>query len=111
MDDDRNRLRGLLNIPDSFTVLFVAGGGSLQFSAVPFNLLDEASVVDYFVTEHWSNLAYEECKHLNFPGVESRLVALPPEGIATDVASKDKWRFSNDAAYCYICPNETIEGV
>jgi phosphoserine aminotransferase len=48
---------------------------------------------------------------LNFPGVEIRLVAPPPEGIATDIASKDKWRFSSDAAYCYICSNETIEGV
>jgi phosphoserine aminotransferase len=111
MDDARNRLRGLLNIPDSFTILFVAGGGSLQFSAVPFNLLGDAPVVNYFVSGYWSNLAYEECKRLDFPGVEVRLVAPLPKGMATDIVSKDMWQFSDDAAYCYICSNETIEGV
>jgi phosphoserine aminotransferase len=111
MDDVRNRLRSILNIPDSFAVLFMAGGGSLQFSAVPFNLLGDAPTVDYFVTGHWSNLAYEECKRLDFPGVDVRLVATPPKGMATDIASKEGWTFSDDAAYCYVCSNETIEGV
>jgi phosphoserine aminotransferase len=111
MDDVRGRLRSLLNIPDTFHVLFVAGGASLQFSAIPFNLIGDAPAVDYFVTGHWSNLAYEECKRLNFPGVEARLVTTPPKGMATDIPSKDKCTFSDDAAYCYLCSNETIEGV
>jgi phosphoserine aminotransferase len=111
MDEVHTRLRALLSIPDSFTILFMAGGGSLQFSAVPFNLLGDAATVDYFVTGHWSNVAYEECKRLNFSGVEVHLVVPPPKGMATDIPSEDEWSFSDDAAYCFICSNETIEGV
>jgi phosphoserine aminotransferase len=111
MEDVKHRIRSLLNIPDSYSVLFIAGGASLQFSAIPFNLIGDATAVDYFVTGHWSNLAYEECKRLDFPGVEVRLVAPPLKGMATDIPAKERWQLSENAAYCYICSNETIEGV
>jgi phosphoserine aminotransferase len=111
MLDVQTRLRSLLNIPDSFSILFVAGGASLQFAAIPFNLIGDAPAVDYFVTGHWSNLAYEECKRLDFPGVEVRLVVPQPNGMSTGIPSKGEWTLSDNAAYCYICSNETIEGV
>jgi phosphoserine aminotransferase len=111
MDDTRARLRSLLDVPDSHTILFVAGGASLQFSAIPFNFIGDANKVDYVVTGHWSNLAYEECERLGFPGVDVHLVVPPPKGLATDIPSRDLWELSEDAAYCYICSNETIEGV
>lgn len=111
MDDTRAKLRSLLHIPQSHTILFVAGGASLQFSAIPFNFIGNATKVDYFVTGHWSNLAYEECQRLNFPGVDVHLVVPPPKGLATNIPTHELWQFSDNAAYCYICSNETIEGV
>jgi phosphoserine aminotransferase len=63
------------------------------------------------VTGHCSNLAYEECKRLDFPGVDVRLVTPAPKGIATDLPAEETRIFSPDAACCYVCSNETIEGV
>jgi phosphoserine aminotransferase len=111
MDEVRTRLRHLLNIPRSHTILFVAGGASLQFSAIPFNFIGDATKVDYFVTGHWSNLAYEECVRLNFPGVDVNLVGPVPKDFATDIPPRQMWNVSPDAAYFYVCSNETIEGV
>jgi phosphoserine aminotransferase len=111
MNDTRSRLRSLLDIPTSHTILFIAGGASLQFSAIPFNFLGEATKVDYVVTGHWSHLAYEECQRLGFPGVDVHLVVPAPKGASTAIPSRDMWELSEDAAYCYICSNETIEGV
>jgi phosphoserine aminotransferase len=79
MDEVRGRLRDLLNIPLSHTILFIAGGACLQFSAIPFNFIGKATKVDYLVTGHWSTLAYEECQRLNFPGVKVNLVSPMPK--------------------------------
>jgi phosphoserine aminotransferase len=111
MDEARARLRYILNVPRTHTILFVAGGASLQFSAVAFNFLGEATKVDYLVTGHWSQLACDECERLNFPGVTVNLVIPKLKGLATDIPARDTWNVSEDAAYCYMCSNETIEGV
>jgi phosphoserine aminotransferase len=111
MDEARTRLRDILDIPTSHTILFVAGGASLQFSAIPFNLIGDAQQVDYVVTGIWSNRAYEECKRLNFPGVRINLVTPLPEIPTTRVPQRETWTVSPEAAYCYICSNETAEGV
>ena len=110
--DVYNRLRRLLNIPPNFEILFLAGGGSLQFSAIPFNLLGDFTKVDYLITGTWSKKAYEECKRLDFDNVEVHSVApLPLPTNPTDLPDTTKWQFSEDAAYCYICQNETIQGI
>jgi phosphoserine aminotransferase len=111
MDEARSRLRALLNIPQSHIILFVAGGASLQFSAIPFNFIGEFTKVDYLVTGHWSNLAYEECKRLSFSGVNVHIVAPIPKKASTSIQPKQTWTVSDDAAYFYMCSNETIEGV
>ena len=110
--DVYNRLRRLLNIPPNFEILFLAGGGSLQFSAIPFNLLGDFTKVDYLITGTWSKKAYEECKRLDFDNIEVHSVApLPLPTNPTDLPDTTKWQFSEDAAYCYICQNETIQGI
>jgi phosphoserine aminotransferase len=48
---------------------------------------------------------------LDFPGVEVRLVVPQPKEMSTSIPSKAEWTLSEDSAYCYICSNETIEGV
>jgi phosphoserine aminotransferase len=111
MDEARERLRTILNLPSSHTILFVSGGACLQFSAIPFNFIGEGTKVTYLVTGHWSTLAYEEFQRLNFSGVELHLVAPLPKSVATDIPPRDTWDVSEDAAYFYFCSNETIEGV
>ena len=106
-----DRLRTLLNIPENFHILFTAGGASLNFSAIPFNFIGDYKRVDYLLTGTWSKKAFEECKRLNFPGVEVHSVAGAPATNPIDVKPREEWDVSEEAAYFYYCDNETIQGI
>ena len=54
-------LRDLMHIPDNYTVLFLQGGASQQFSAIPMNLMKNG-VADYIVTGQWAKKAYQEAQ-------------------------------------------------
>lgn len=57
-------LRDLLHIPDNYKVLFLQGGGTLQFSMVPLNFLRNTKKADYIITGNWAKKAYQEaCKY------------------------------------------------
>ncbi|EAY23094.1 aminotransferase, class V family protein [Trichomonas vaginalis G3] len=105
------RLRSLLQVPENFHILFVAGGSSLQFSAIPFNFIGDHKRVDYLCTGTWSKKAFDEAKRLGFPGVEVRSVAGNPPANPIEVPARDTWDVSADAAYFYYCDNETIQGI
>jgi phosphoserine aminotransferase len=59
-----NDLRDLLHIPENYKVLFLQGGASMQFSAVPLNLLPVDGKADYLITGQWSKKAHEEAARL-----------------------------------------------
>ena len=52
-------LKDLMNISDDYEILFVQGGASQQFAAVPMNLMRNR-VADYIVTGQWAKKAYQE---------------------------------------------------
>lgn len=56
-------LRDLLNIGDDYHVIFVQGGASTQFEAVPLNLLGKNNKADYLVTGNFATKAYKEAKN------------------------------------------------
>ena len=98
-------LRDLMNIPDNYKVLFLQGGASQQFAAVPMNLMKNG-VADYIITGQWAKKAYQEGKKY---------------GKAVAIASSEDKTFSyipdcsdlpidDDADYVYICHNNTIYG-
>lgn len=58
----KNRLLKLMHLGSDFTVLFLQGGGSLQFTMVPLNLAGKYHHVAYANTGHWSERAIEEAK-------------------------------------------------
>ena len=60
MDDAEANLRKLMNIPDNYKVLFLQGGGTLQFLMVPLNLLRKSGKADYIVTGNWAKKAADE---------------------------------------------------
>ena len=103
--DAEQDLRDLMNIPDNYKVLFLQGGASQQFAAVPMNLMVNG-VADYIITGQWAKKAYQEAKKY---------------GKAVAVASSEDKTFSyipdcsdlpidEDADYVYICHNNTIYG-
>lgn len=97
-------LRSLLEIPENYHVLFVPGGASTQFSAVPLNLAGDGDVVDYVVTGSWSKKAFAEGKRYT----KANLAAQGDNKSIPDLAD---WNLSSDAKFLHLCDNETIQGV
>ena len=100
-------LRGLLQMPDDYQVFFMHGGATLQFAAVPLNLLRGGAKADYVETGAWSAKAIREARkycavHLAASSSDTNFDRIPPF---------DAWRPSRNAAYLHICSNETIGGV
>jgi len=100
-------VRKLLAIPASHKVLFLQGGASLMFSAVPMNLLRGGKAIDFVNTGEWSKKAIAEAKKF----AEPRIVASSEDRNFTYVPKQSAWKRSPDAAYLHICSNETIGGV
>ena len=106
VEDAENRLRDLLAIPSNYRVLFMQGGGTGQFAAVPMNLMVTGSA-DYVLTGTWSKKAYKEAQLYG----EARVAASSEDTGFTAVPEPASIRVSQDASYLYICQNETIGGV
>lgn len=99
-------LRELMNIPDNYKVLFVQGGGTLQFSMIPLNLLRNSKKADYAVTGTWAKKAYKEaCKFGDI-----KVLASSEEDTFTWVPKFGKEDVRPDADYVYITTNNTIYG-
>ncbi len=99
-------LRELLAVPANYKVLFMQGGATLQFAAVPLNLSMAGQTVDYVNTGAWSKKAVGEGKR--YARVNIAADAGEPYCSIPGVAT---WTCSADAAYLHYTPNETIGGV
>jgi len=100
-------LRDLMGIPDNYKVLFVQGGATSQFSAIPLNLKFLGEKADYAHTGHWSKKAIADAKRF----VDVNVVCDTSEEGYKHVPEASDWNLSDDAAYVHITPNETIAGV
>ena len=100
--------RSLLAVPDSYKVLFLQGGATGQFAAIPMNLTAPGAAADYVHTGTWSKKAIGEAKRLlvkvNVAGDEaaSNYTAVPDEATL---------KLTPGASYVHYTPNETIGGV
>lgn len=99
--------RDLLQVSDDYAVLFLHGGASTQFSAVPLNLLGDKTSADYVNTGQWSKKAIAEAKRY----CEPRVVATAEADKFASIPTFDQWNVNPDAAYLHYTPNETIGGV
>lgn len=98
-------LRELMAIPDNYNVLFLQGGATQQFAAIPMNLMQN-KVADYIVSGSWSKKAFKEAKLYG----DARCIASSEDGNFSYVPNLDNLEISPDADYVYICQNETIYG-
>lgn len=98
-------LRELMNIPDNYKVLFLQGGASQQFAAVPMNLMKNKKA-GYIVTGQWAKKAYQEAK-LYGEAVELASSADETFSYIPDCSDLD---IADDLDYVYICENNTIYG-
>ena len=100
-------LRELMNISDDYAVLFLQGGATQQFSAVPLNLLDDKAKANYVNTGQWSKKAIKEAKRY----CDVQVVASSEDNNFASIPAFDTWDIDEDAAYLHYTPNETIGGV
>ena len=98
-------LRELMNIPDNYKVLFLQGGASQQFAAVPMNLMKNKKA-GYIVTGQWAKKAYQEAKMYG-EAVELASSADETFSYIPDCSDLD---IADDLDYVYICENNTIYG-
>jgi len=100
-------VRDLLAVPGNYRVLFLQGGATGQFSAVPMNLLGEGGRADYLDTGSWSKKAIAEARRFGdvnvaVEGGTGDPMWIPPPG---------EWQLDPGAGYVHYCANETITGV
>jgi phosphoserine aminotransferase len=100
-------LRDLLNVPENYRVLFLQGGATLQFAAVPLNLASPDATADYVITGSWGKKAAGEAKRY----VQVNIAADGAENGYTDIPDPASWKVSDAASYLHYTPNETIGGV
>ena len=100
-------LRELMAIPDNYKVLFLQGGASAQFAAIPMNILKGKGSADYINTGAWSKKAIAAAKNY----CDVNVAASSESSKFTTIPAEDTWQLSADAAYLHYTPNETIGGV
>ena len=99
-------LRDLMSIPDTYDVLFLQGGATQQFSAIPLNLLTGSGKADYLDTGNFAHLAAEEAKRYG----QVNIAASSREDNYTYIPDLTCLSLDPDADYCHITTNNTIYG-
>jgi len=100
-------LREIMNIPSNYKVLFLQGGASSQFAAVPINLMGTNSKADYVLTGQWGKKAIQEAQRFG----DINIAASSEDSKFMTVPAQATWNVREDAAYLHYTPNETIVGV
>ena len=106
VDEAEQDLRTLMGIPDNYKVLFMQGGATLQFAAIPWNLMKNGKAV-YIETGAWSKKAIAEAKKYG----EVIVAASSKDRNFSYIPDVSDLDIPEDADYVYICENETIHGL
>lgn len=106
--DAEASLRKLMSIPSNYKVLFLQGGASTQFAAVPLNLLSEHKCADYIISGQFSNKAMQEAKKYGDIAVAASSAGATPS--YSTIPKTERSDFRPDADYVHICFNNTIYG-
>lgn len=105
IDTAEQDLRDLMAIPDNYKVLFLQGGASQQFAAIPMNLMKN-KVADYILTGQWAKKASQEAMKYG----KVNIVASSADQTFSYIPDCSDLPISEDADYVYICENNTIYG-
>lgn len=98
--------RELMNIPSNYKVLFLQGGASTQFAAIPLNIGNNSGIVDIIGTGMWTNKAESEAKKY----CNVNVVASSKDKTFTYIPQTKRDDFTPNADYVHICWNNTIYG-
>jgi len=99
-------LRKLLSIDDKYSILFLQGGATLQFSMVPLNLMPPKNKADYILTGAWAEKALKEAKRVGTANVAGTTKA---ENYSR-LPKQSELKLDPDASYVHFTSNNTIFG-
>lgn len=99
-------LRRLMSIPEEYAVIFLQGGGSMQFTMMPLNLYLDGKPVDVLHTGMWTAKAIAELKK----SAPYRIAASSEPVKFTRIPRTNEIDLASNASYVYMCSNNTIEG-
>lgn len=99
-------MRELYNIPDNYKVLFLQGGASAQFSAIPLNFMNGTGKADYIITGQWAKKAFQEAQKYG----DVVAAASSADKTFNYIPKTKAEDFRDDVDYVYICMNNTIYG-
>jgi len=105
--DAEKDLRDILGVPADYKVIFNQGGATLQFAAIPLNMLGVKTKADYLVTGQWGEKAAKECNKYGSGQIACNTKATK----FTTIPKKEEWKLDPEAAYVHYCMNETVNGV
>ncbi len=104
--DAESLMRELYSVPDNYKVLFLQGGASAQFSAIPLNFMNKNKKADYIITGQWAKKAFAEAQKYG----DAVAVASSADKTFSYIPKTSASDFRKDADYVYICLNNTIYG-
>ncbi len=99
-------MRELYNVPDNYKVLFLQGGASAQFSAIPLNFMNGSGKADYIITGQWAKKAFQEAQKYG----DVKAAASSADKTFSYIPNTKPEDFRDDVDYVYICMNNTIYG-
>ena len=104
-DETKALLKKVMNIPDNYKILFLHGGATQQFSALPLNLMKNKKA-DYIITGVFSKKSAQEAKkfgdiHIAYDGKDNNYKLLP---------TQEQLDLRDDVSYVHLCSNNTIFG-
>ena len=105
-DETQEKYRKLLGVPEGYKVLFLQGGGTMQFGMIPLNLIGKTGQADYAVPGHFANLAMKEAKKYG----QVTIAASSEDRKHVYIPAQEQLKLNPDASYFYYCSNNTIEG-
>ena len=105
IDEAEADLRSIMGIPENYKVLFMQGGASQQFAAVPMNLMKNG-VADYIITGVWAKKAWQEAQMYG----TANAIASSADKTFSYIPDCSDLPISENADYVYICENNTIYG-
>lgn len=104
--DAKALMRELYNVPDNYKVLFLQGGASAQFSAIPLNFMNGSGKADYIITGQWAKKAFQEAQKYG----DVKAAASSADKTFSYIPKTKPEDFRDDVDYVYICMNNTIYG-
>ena len=106
IDEAEALVRELYKVPDNYKVLFLQGGASTQFAAIPLNFMNGSGKADYIVSGQWGRKAAEEAARYG----DVKVVANSVDKNYSYFPKTTREDVRPDADYVYYCMNNTIFG-